>query len=89
MSFMISRETENVQSIAEVESAFQAITSGGNKPYVTKEDVFQVEAFCRSECLIHEAAKCLCYFSLFVVCVTLMSAFRDALLVCMKFQLFV
>ena len=42
MSFMISRETENVQSIAEVESAFQAITSGGNKPYVTKEDVFQV-----------------------------------------------
>ena len=42
MSFMISRETENVESISEVESAFQALTSGGDKPYVTKDEIFQV-----------------------------------------------
>ena len=42
MSFMISRETENVESIAEVESAFQAITAGGDRPHVTKEELFQV-----------------------------------------------
>lgn len=42
MSFMISRETENVESIAEVEGAFLAITAGGEKPYVTREEIFQV-----------------------------------------------
>lgn len=42
MSFMISRETENVQSISEVESAFKAITSEGDKPFVTKDEMFQV-----------------------------------------------
>ena len=42
MSFMISRETENVQSIAEVESAFRAITAQGDKPFVTKDEMFQV-----------------------------------------------
>ncbi len=44
MSFMISRETENVESLVEVESAFQAITSGGDKPYVTRDEIFQVYA---------------------------------------------
>lgn len=43
MSFMISRETENVESISEVVSAFRAITSGGDKPYVTKEEIVQVQ----------------------------------------------
>ena len=42
MSFMISRETENVQSLSEVESAFRAITSDGDKPFVTKDEMFQV-----------------------------------------------
>ena len=42
MSFMISRETENIESISEVVSAFRAITSGGDKPYVTKEEILQV-----------------------------------------------
>jgi hypothetical protein len=41
MSFMISRETENVGSMTEVESAFQAITSGGDKPFVTEEELLQ------------------------------------------------
>lgn len=42
MSFVIAHETENVESNKEVEIAFQAITSGGDKPYVTKEELFQV-----------------------------------------------
>ena len=42
MSFMISRETENIQSLSEVEGAFRAITANGNKPYVTKDEIFQV-----------------------------------------------
>ena len=42
MSFMISRETENVGSMTEVGSAFQAITSDGDKPFVTEEELFQV-----------------------------------------------
>ena len=42
MSFIISRETENIQSLSEVEGAFRAITANGDKPYVTKDEVFQV-----------------------------------------------
>jgi len=41
MGFMISRETENVKSSEEVESAFRALSAEG-KPYVTKEELFQV-----------------------------------------------
>ena len=44
MSFMISRETDNVRSITEVEGAFRAITARGDKPYVTKEDLLQVQS---------------------------------------------
>ena len=42
MTFVIGHETENVESDKEVEGAFQAITSGGDKPYVTKEELYQV-----------------------------------------------
>ena len=42
MLFMISRETENIQSLSEVEGAFKAITANGDKPYVTKDEIFQV-----------------------------------------------
>lgn len=41
MAFMISRETENVQSSEEIESAFRALSSEG-KPYVTQEELYQV-----------------------------------------------
>lgn len=41
MAFMISRETENVKSSEEIESAFRALSSEG-KPYVTKEELYQV-----------------------------------------------
>ena len=41
MAFMISKETENVQSSEEIENAFGAITSG-EKPYVTKEELYGV-----------------------------------------------
>ena len=44
MSFMISRETENVGSMTEVDSAFQAITAGGDRAYVTQEELMQVRA---------------------------------------------
>lgn len=44
MSFMISRETDNVQSMAEVVGAFRAITARGEKPYVTREDLLQVSS---------------------------------------------
>ncbi|XP_039289075.1 spectrin alpha chain-like isoform X4 [Nilaparvata lugens] len=39
MAFMISKETENVQSSEEIENAFRAITAG-DKPYVTKEELY-------------------------------------------------
>ncbi|XP_075434718.1 spectrin alpha chain, non-erythrocytic 1 isoform X8 [Ascaphus truei] len=40
MAFMISRETENVKSSEEIESAFRAL-SVEQKPYVTKEELYQ------------------------------------------------
>ncbi|XP_069695871.1 spectrin alpha chain isoform X6 [Periplaneta americana] len=39
MAFMISKETENVQSSEEIENAFRAITAG-DRPYVTKEELY-------------------------------------------------
>lgn len=45
MAFMISRETENVKSSEEIESAFRALSSEG-KPYVTKEELYQVSMGC-------------------------------------------
>lgn len=41
MAFMISRETENVKSSEEIESAFRALSVDA-KPYVTKEELYQV-----------------------------------------------
>ncbi|XP_023929927.1 spectrin alpha chain-like isoform X4 [Lingula anatina] len=40
MAFMISRETENVQSSKDVEEAFRALTSG-DKPYITASELYQ------------------------------------------------
>jgi spectrin alpha len=39
MAFMISRETENVQSSRDVEAAFRALTSG-DKPYITAQELY-------------------------------------------------
>ncbi|XP_072162112.1 spectrin alpha chain [Bemisia tabaci] len=39
MAFMISKETENVQSSEEIENAFRAITAS-DRPYVTKEELY-------------------------------------------------
>lgn len=44
MAFMISKETENVQSSEEIEKAFRAITAG-DRPYVTKEELYAVSNF--------------------------------------------
>ncbi|CAG0916965.1 unnamed protein product [Notodromas monacha] len=38
MAFLISKETENVQSLEEIENAFRAITSG-ERPYVTQDEL--------------------------------------------------
>ena len=42
MSFMISRETENVGSSQEVINAFKALTEGGKRPYVSEAELYQV-----------------------------------------------
>ena len=46
MSFMISRETENVGSSQEVINAFKALTEGGKRPYVTEAELYQVITQC-------------------------------------------
>lgn len=56
MGFMISRETENVQSAQEVEAAFRALTSG-DKPYITSQELYQV-------CFRRAIAKRLFYMGL-------------------------
>ena len=42
MSFMISRETENVQSLSEVVGSFRAITANGDRAYVMEDELKQV-----------------------------------------------
>lgn len=41
IAFMISKETENVQSYEEIENAFRAITAS-ERPYVTKDELYCV-----------------------------------------------
>lgn len=53
MAFMISRETENVQSAQDVEAAFRALTSG-EKPYITAQELFAV---CILIYLVHSRNK--------------------------------
>lgn len=53
MAFLISRETENVQSSEDIEQAFKAITLNGERPYVTSDELFSnlrrdVAQFCVS-----------------------------------------
>ena len=48
---MISRETENVKSSEEIESAFRALSTEA-KPYVTKEELYQVTP------ALHTSASC-------------------------------
>jgi len=51
MAFMISKETENVQSSEEIENAFRAITAG-DRPYVTKEELYAVSTCSLTQLLI-------------------------------------
>ena len=41
MAFMISRETENVQSAQDVEAAFRALTSN-ERPYILAQELYAV-----------------------------------------------
>ena len=43
MAFMVSRETDNIESIAEVLEAFRAIASERENSYVTEEELQQVK----------------------------------------------
>ena len=56
LTFMISRETENVDSAQEVEEAFRAITEGGDKPYVTEAQLLQVRGV--MSCDYHMTVVC-------------------------------
>lgn len=40
MAFMISKETENVQSSEEIENAFRAITAHADRAYVTNDELY-------------------------------------------------
>lgn len=42
IAFMISKETENVQSYEEIENAFRAISTQSDRPYVTKDELYSV-----------------------------------------------
>lgn len=44
MAFMISKETENIQSSEEIESAFRAL-SKEYRPYVTADELYAVSFF--------------------------------------------
>ena len=39
MAFMISRETDNISSVADVLNAFKALTDKGERPYITREEL--------------------------------------------------
>jgi hypothetical protein len=45
MAFMISRETENVQTSQEVIEAFRALTADGEKAYITSAELYAVSGF--------------------------------------------
>lgn len=57
MAFMISRETENVKSSEEIESAFRALSTE-NKPYVTKEELHQVRGGAAAHPLLWAVIQC-------------------------------
>ena len=44
MAFMISRETENIQSISDIIQAFKALTQEGEKPYITSSEIYAVRS---------------------------------------------
>lgn len=49
MTFMIRKETENVQSSDEIENAFRAITAA-DRPYVTKDELYAVIIIIFTDC---------------------------------------
>lgn len=42
MTFVISKESDNMQSITEIEEAFRAIVADKDRPYVKREELLQV-----------------------------------------------
>lgn len=69
MAFMISRETENVQSAREVEAAFRALTTG-EKPYITANELFAV--------CVHSVSFGFYYFASVLFCLVLLQDYYSA-----------
>lgn len=42
MSFLISKETENISSMNDVVDAFRALTENGDKPFITRREIVTV-----------------------------------------------
>lgn len=62
MAFMISKETENVQSSEEIENAFRAITAA-DRPYVTKEELYAVSAI-QDKLVIVSLVRIYCFLTI-------------------------
>lgn len=58
IAFMISKETENVQSYEEIENAFRAITAS-DRPYVTKDELYCVSGKRLNSIHIQNKIRCL------------------------------
>lgn len=56
MAFMISRETDNISSVADVINAFKALTENGDRPYITKEELYAV---CVHTCSLYSSTSTL------------------------------
>lgn len=61
MAFMISRETENVQSSEEIENAFRAL-SAEYRPYVTAEELYAVRIFYAYTCVYNMLGLLVSFF---------------------------
>ena len=44
MSFMISKETDNISSVSDVINAFRALTENGERPYITRDEITSVSS---------------------------------------------
>ena len=45
MSFLIRKETENISSLEDVIEAFRTLTENGNKPFITRRELYSVSAY--------------------------------------------
>lgn len=63
MTFMISRETENVSSIDDVVLAFKSLTENSERPYITRDELFAVSIDEFFSMTINENIQMVLFFS--------------------------